>query len=258
MCFDLDSRPPITPIAGGALDSRRLVLTAADRNRLAAFEARASEPTGAAILILPDVRGLHPYYEELALRFAEHGVDALAIDYFGRTAGTEPRPDTFAYRPHVDQTRWPGLEADIRAGVEALRPAGEGTPRTLFSVGFCFGGRMSYLAATLGLGFAGVIGFYGWPAGVHYTGSPAPIDVADRIRGSVLGLYGGDDAGIPAETVSAFEAALTKAGVDHRLVTYPGAPHSFFDRKAFDYAEASAAAWDEVLGFIQARTGASA
>jgi carboxymethylenebutenolidase len=258
MCFDLDSRPPIAPIAGGALDSRRLVLTAADGNRLAAFEARASQPAGAAILILPDVRGLHPYYEELALRFAEHGVDALAIDYFGRTAGTEPRPDTFEYRPHVDQTRWPGLEADIRAGAAGLRSVAGGSARTFFSVGFCFGGRMSYLAATLGLGFAGVIGFYGWPAGVHYTGSPAPVDVAERMRGSVLGLYGGADAGIPAETVSAFEGALTAAGIDHRLVTYPGAPHSFFDRKAADYAKASAAAWEETLQFIRERSGSPA
>ena len=253
MCFDLDSRPPIAPIAGGALDSRRLVLTAADGNRLAAFEARASSPTGAAVLVLPDVRGLHPYYEELVLRFAEHGVDALAIDYFGRTAGTDPRPDTFEYRPHVDQTRWPGLEADIRAGDEALRAVG-GSSRTRFSVGFCFGGRMAYLTATLDLGLAGVIGFYGWPSGVHYTGSPAPADMADRIRGSVLGLYGGADQGIPAETVSAFDNALAAAGVDHRLITYPGAPHSFFDRKAEAFAEASASAWDEVLAFIRART----
>jgi carboxymethylenebutenolidase len=254
MCFDLDSRPPIAPIEGGALDARRLVLTAADGNRLAAFEAHASAPTGAAILILPDVRGLHPYYEELALRFAEHGVDALAIDYFGRTAGTEPRSDTFEYRPHVDQTRWPGLEADIRAGTQALRETGDGSPRTLFSVGFCFGGRMSYLAATLGLGFAGVIGFYGWPAGAHYTGSPAPTDIADQMRGSVLGLYGGADQGIPADTVSAFERALTAADVDHRVITYPGAPHSFFDRKAEEYADASADAWSQTLGFIRERT----
>jgi carboxymethylenebutenolidase len=258
MCFEPDSRPPIAPIAGGALDSRRLVLTAHDGNRLAAFEARASAPSGAAILILPDVRGLHSYYEELALRFAEHGVDAVAIDYFGRTAGTEPRPDTFEYRPHVDQTRWPGLQADIRAGTEHLRRAGAGAGAgaapTLFSVGFCFGGRMAYLSATLGLGLAGVIGFYGWPSGVHYTGSPAPTEVADQIRGSVLGLYGGADQGIPAETVDAFDEALAAAGVDHRVVTYPGAPHSFFDRKAAEYAEASAAAWDETLGFIRART----
>ena len=87
MCFDLDSHPPIAPIAGGALDLGALILTAADRNWFAAFRARAAEPTGAGVVILPDVRGLHPYYEELALRFAEHGIDALAIDWFGRTAG---------------------------------------------------------------------------------------------------------------------------------------------------------------------------
>ena len=80
-------------IAGGALDSMPLILTAADRNRFFAFRARASDPSGAGVVILPDVRGLHPYYEELALRFAENGIDALAIDWFGRTAEAEPRGD---------------------------------------------------------------------------------------------------------------------------------------------------------------------
>ena len=87
MCFDHDSRPPIAPIAGGALDGALVELTARDGNRFAAFRARPSGPARAAVVILPDVRGLHPYYEELALRFAERGVDALAIDWFGRTAG---------------------------------------------------------------------------------------------------------------------------------------------------------------------------
>jgi len=255
MCFGADSRPPIVPIAGGALDSATAVLTAADGNRLAAFMARAAAPSGAAILILPDVRGLHPYYEELALRFAEHGVDALAIDYFGRTAGVDARPATFEYRPHVDQTTWAGLEADIRAGVEALRSRSSEATHTYFSIGFCFGGRLSYLAAMLDLGLSGVIGFYGHPTGSHYNGSPAPADVAGQIRGSVLGIYGGADAGIPAEAVDAFEAALSNAGVNHRVITYPDAPHSFFDRKAADYAKASAAAWDETLRFIRERTG---
>jgi len=77
MCFDLDSRPPIVPIAGGALDSATAILTAADGNRFSAFRARPADPTGAGIVILPDVRGLHPFYEELALRFAEHGIEAL-------------------------------------------------------------------------------------------------------------------------------------------------------------------------------------
>ncbi len=254
MCFDLDSHPPIAPIAGGALDSARLVLTADDRNRFLAFRARAAEPTGAGIVILPDVRGLHPYYEELALRFAEHGVDALAIDYFGRTAGTDTaRGEDFGYRAHVDQTTWDGLSADVRAAVTTIRSDPARPVRALFTVGFCFGGRLAFVSPTLGLGLAGAIGFYGVPVGTHYTGMPAPVDAAGAMSGSILGLFGGADPSIPAEAVAAFEAALTAAGVDHRLVTYPGAPHSFFDRKAADFAEASAAAWAEVLAFVRAR-----
>ena len=71
MCFDHHSRPPIPPIAGGAVDSRDVTLTAVDGNRLTAFEAKGAEPSGASNVILPDVRGLHAYYVELALRFAE-------------------------------------------------------------------------------------------------------------------------------------------------------------------------------------------
>src|SRR6478736_7779627 len=125
MCFDLDSRPPIVPIAGGALDGTSLILAGADGNRFLAFRARASEPTGAGIVILPDVRGLHPYYEELALRFAEAGVDTVAIDYFGRTAGLDtPRDDSFDYQPHVGQTTWPGIAADIKAAAAGIRADG--------------------------------------------------------------------------------------------------------------------------------------
>ena len=257
MCFDLDSRPPIPPIAGGALDSRRHVLVASDGNQLGAFEALASRPTDAAVLVLPDVRGLHPYYEELALRFAEAGIDALAIDYLGRTAGVGDRGADFDYRTHVNQTRWPGLEADIRAGHEALVGLRE-VPRRVFTIGFCFGGRLSFLAATLGLGLTGVIGFYGVLVGEHYNGSPAPMDVVGQLDGKVLGLFGGDDPSITEADVDRFDAALGAAGVEHRLVTYPGAPHSFFDRKAAEYADASAAAWTEVLQFIAADAGGTA
>lgn len=124
MCFDHESRPPIMPIAGGALDAGSIVLTAEDGTKLDAFRAVAAEPTGAGILILPDVRGLHPYYTELALRYAEHGVDALAIDYFARTAGRGSRGADFEYAPHVSQMTWETIAADIRAGVASLRDPG--------------------------------------------------------------------------------------------------------------------------------------
>lgn len=254
MCFDLDSRPPIAPIAGGAIDSERLTLTSADGARFTAFQARAATPTGAGIVVLPDVRGLHPYYEELVLRFAEHGVDAIAIDYFGRTAFDVARDDTFEYMPHVGQTTWAGLQADIAAAVGVLRSPTGGAVRSVFATGFCMGGRLAFLTATLGLGVAGVIGFYGWPTGPARNDTPAPADMATAMEGSVLGIFGGADQGITTAVIGEFESALTSAGVDHRLITYPGAPHSFFDRNAVEFAEASAAAWQETLGFIQART----
>jgi carboxymethylenebutenolidase len=254
MCFDLDSRPPIVPIAGGALDTSELTLEAADGNRFRAYRARAIAASGAGIVILPDVRGLHPYYEELALRFAENGVDALAIDWFGRTAGLSRRDDDFEYMPHVNQTTWAGVSADIRAAAEQLRMANERRVDALFTTGFCYGGRIAFLSATLGLNLAGSIGFYGVPAGPGRSDIPAPIDHVAEMSNPILGLFGGADGGIPPEAVDAFDAALTRAGVEHRIRDFEGAPHSFFDRKAADFAEASEAAWTETLTFIRGRT----
>lgn len=249
MCFDHDSRPPIEPIAGGALDGALVSLTATDGNVFAAFRARPTSPGGAGIVILPDVRGLHPYYEELALRFAERGIDALAIDWFGRTAGADRRGVDFDYAPHVTATTWAGISADIGAAVDSLR--GDGVA-SVFTIGFCMGGRMAFLSGTLGLDLAGVIGLYGTLAGPWRNDSPAPVDLAGSISSPVLGLFGGADQAISAEAVATFDAALTEAGTAHRIVTYDGAPHSFFDRKAADFADASAASWDEITQFIEA------
>jgi len=254
VCFDHDSRPPIAPIAGGALDASLVELTARDGNRLAAFRTRPSVPGRTAVVILPDVRGLHPYYEELALRFAERGIDALAIDWFGRTAGVAVRDADFEYMPHVQRTTWDGISADIEAGVAALRGepgSDDERPLAVFTIGFCMGGRMSFLASTLDLDLSGVIGLYGTLQGPWRNDAPAPLDRLDDVRAPVLGLFGGADAGITADAVAAFDRGLTERRIDHRIVTYPGAPHSFFDRKAVDFVAESAAAWDEITAFIE-------
>ena len=256
MCFDLDSQPPIQPIAGGAIDTEEVILRAGDGGRFAGLLARAEEPIGAGVVVLPDVRGLHPYYEELALRFAEAGIDAVAIDYFGRTAGigVRERSDDFDFMTHVADTRFSSLSWDVQAAAERLRSLGEGRGRAIFAIGFCFGGRLAFMTATMDLDLAGVIGFYGWPTGSARSDVPAPADSTGLMRGSVLWIFGGADRGIPAEAVETFEAALSAAGVPNEIVTYPGAPHSFFDRKQEDYAEASADAWERVLDFIRANT----
>jgi carboxymethylenebutenolidase len=254
MCFDLDSRPPIPEIAGGALDSTELTLEAADGNQFRAFRARATTASGAGIVILPDVRGLHPFYEELALRFAENGVDALAIDYFGRTAGIGARGDEFEFMPHVEKVTWTGVSADIRAAAQNLLMNDERRVEALFTTGFCFGGRLAFLSATLGLGLAGSIGFYGIPVGSGRGGTQAPAEMTDQMSNPLLGIWAGADAATSAEAVAEFDRALTTSGVEHRFVTYDGAPHSFFDRKADQFADASKAAWDETLSFVRGHT----
>src|SRR3954447_7025931 len=133
VCFDLDSSPPVPVISGAAVSHDDLVLEARDGNRFAAFLATPDEPAGKGIVILPDVRGLYPFYEELALRFAERGIAAVAFDYFGRSAGVAKRGDDFEYRPHVDQTTPEGVQADVAAAIAPLRERGA---HTIFTVGF--------------------------------------------------------------------------------------------------------------------------
>jgi len=255
MCTDHDSLPPIDPISGAAVDGESITLSGEDGATFRAYLARAEHPTGAGMVILPDVRGLHPFFEELALRYAERGIDAIAIDYFGRTAGADERGDDFDYMPHVERTRWATLSGDIRTAVAHFRTLA-GSPSAIFTTGFCMGGRLSSVSATLGLGLAGVAPFYGWPVGTGSNGTPAPADVADQIECDVLAIYGGADQGIPEEVRAAYDAALDDAGVKHETIVYPNAPHSFFDRKVTGSEAASADAWDKVLRFIEGHTTA--
>jgi carboxymethylenebutenolidase len=246
MCFDADSLPPILALSGAAVSHEDLVLESADGNRFAAFLAAPDEPGTTGIVVLPDVRGLYRFYEELALRFAELGYPAIAFDYYGRTAGAEKRGEDFEYQPHREQTTAEGVRADVTAAIAELRGAG---CTTIFTVGFCFGGRHSWLAAADGHGLAGAVGFYGMPA--ERYGEPGPTQRASEIAAPILALQAGADESILTEHNADFDAALTAAGVEHDVITYDGAPHSFFDRKQEQFADASDDAWRRVLAFVE-------
>ncbi|HEY4347838.1 MAG TPA: dienelactone hydrolase family protein [Gaiellaceae bacterium] len=246
MCFELDSSPPIPAIAGAAVSHDDLVLEAADGNRFAAFAAAPDEQAGVGIIVLPDVRGLYRFYEEVALRFAERGFAAFAFDYFGRTAGVAKRGEDFDYMPEVAKTTPEGIQTDVAAAAAYLREHGVST---LYTVGFCFGGRNSWLSAAGGHGLAGAVGFYG--STTERNGHPGPTERASEFAAPILALQAGDDQNITPEHNAAFDAAMTAAGVEHEIVVYPGAPHSFFDRKQEQFADASEDAWNRVLEFVQ-------
>ena len=254
MCFELEAEPPIEPVLGSVAQGEDLVLVSHDGTRFAAYGAHSNvqEKGGAAIVILPDVRGLYHFYKELALRFAEVGVEAIAVDYFGRTAGMTARDDQFEYMPHVMQTQPETIADDVAAAVAWLRRPEGSQPSAIFTVGFCFGGRNSFLQATRKHGLAGVIGFYGSPGAGR--SSPTPTELAGEFECPALGLFGGADEGIPQSLIDGFAIALDQAGVENEMIVYPNAPHSFFDRHQAQYAEQSADAWQRIQAFIKDHT----
>ena len=258
MCHEPAAHPPtFGPASVPVVSAETLVLTSADGARLGGFHAVPDEIRGASVLVLPDNRGLSRFYEALCVWLAEQGHPALAIDYFGRTAGPAHRErDTdFPFMEHLLQLSRETLFADIHAGIAALR--GEPAAQVV-TLGFCFGGRQAFLTAAPDFGTRGVIGFYGFPD--ELFGAPGPTQLAAGFRAPVLALFGGADTGITAEHVDGFERALTDSGVPHEVVTYPGMPHSFFDEPGGDpddaddangsRARACADAWQRVLAFL--------
>jgi carboxymethylenebutenolidase len=251
MCYDDQARPPAPPGASGPAHGEDIVLTAGDGSRFSAYIATPAESSEAQVIIYPDVRGLHQFYKELALRFAELGLTALAIDYFGRTAGLTARDDSFEFRPHVDQFKYEPFALDVEAALGYLRQR-SGAEKPTFVVGFCMGGSLVLLTGTNpAFKFAGLIPFY---AGLSRDrgGKGSVLENAEKVQYPVMGLFGGDDPGIPEAEIKQLDEKLDKAGVEHDIVVYPGAPHSFFDRRATDFAQASADAWQRVLDFIAA------
>lgn len=258
MCFEFDARPPEVPagrvlpgISGGAA-AESLTLTSGDGSDFAAAVAESPESRGPAVIILPDVRGLYRFYIELAERFAETGHHAVAIDYFGRTAGVEERGEDFDYMAHLRAVEPGQVQEDIAAARGALA---ERTSAAAFvTIGFCFGGAQSFIAGTNGsIGIDAVIGFYGTLNADRIEGMeflPSPLREATEIRLPLLGLFGGADDFIPAEDIKTFDEALESTGVEHEIKIYPGAPHSFFDRSFDQYAKASADAWNVLLEFL--------
>jgi carboxymethylenebutenolidase len=238
MCHSDESRPPAPPRQVDVGQHGDLRLTAADGNSLLAYEAHPAQPSGRGIVILPDIRGLHEYYKQLALRFAEAGFHAVAFDYFGRTAQDDDRSEGFDWQAHIPLTTPETVSLDVAAGVAHLRTAGVAS---VFTVGFCFGGRNSFRQAADQPGLAGAIGFYG--------SVDAVAPVAEQVQAPILMLLAGEDQSIRPESFDGLIEQLAARGIEVERQVYGGAPHSFFDRSFADHAEACADAWERILAF---------
>ncbi len=250
MCHDDHSRPPAPPRIAPIHSGERLRLQSRDGNSFMAYAVQPETTTGRGVVILPDIRGLHAYYCDLADRFAEAGFSAIAIDYFGRTADTDDRTEAFEFRTHVDQSTPEGVAADTRAAVEYLRTSLGGAAVDIFTVGFCFGGGNSWRQSADTPGLAGCIGFYGRVDGA--------LSVEPRMQAPILCLLAGEDQNIRPEQFDPLLDNLAARGIQAQRFVYEGAPHSFFDRSFAEHQDACADAWDRIIMFTDAySTGGS-
>jgi carboxymethylenebutenolidase len=239
MCFSSDQHPPEPPKSSEIGDHGPLVLTAADGNRFSAFEAVPVTPRGASLVLLPDIRGMHAFYTDLALCFAQAGIHTVALDPYGRSAGLTPRDDDFDFKPSVKELTPDHVLADAAAAAARLR---ERSDDPVFTAGFCMFGGQSWRLAATDLHPAGSIGFYGRPSTVE--------DVLDDISSPLLILAAGSDQATSPQENAAFVRALNEAEKVHDFVEYEGAPHSFFDRGFEQWQTECTDAWVRMLGFI--------
>ena len=238
MCHDPESRAPAPPAQGEVGSHGQRTITSADGTTITAYGATPADPRGISIVVLPDVRGLHPYYADLAVRFAEAGYEAVAIDYFDRTAGPGDRGEGFDFRTYVPMIQPDQVAADVRGAVDDLAARGAGPT---FTVGFCLGGGLSWRMSAVVPEIAGAIGFYGRLS--------LAAEVVEDLQAPVLMLLGGADGAMSETDLDAFTTRLDEREVPYEKHVYDGAPHSFFDRAFADWQEASADAWAQIMTF---------
>ena len=159
MCVPAGAQLPDLPLSGPVPTGQRGIVTAEDGGQNAAYEVTPDRRSGTGILVLPDIRGLSPFYEHLACAMAAESRHALVIDYYGRTAGVEPRPEDWdTWDDDLDATSPAQITLDVRAGLARLRDLG--AERT-FVLGFCFGGGMVFRHVDQDLGVSGMMAVYG-------------------------------------------------------------------------------------------------
>ena len=200
--------------------------------KMPAYRAMPAGKTSlAVVLVVSDVFGVHEHIADVARRFAKLGYLAIAPELFERQGDAQSYGEIAKLMTEVvSKASDAQVTGDLDACV-AWAKANGGDTSKLGITGFCWGGRITWLYAAHNPGVKAGVAWYGRLVGAANALQPKhPVDVAAGLNGPVLGLYGGDDPGIPQDTVDAMNAALAKgnpAAKKSQIVVYPGAPHAF-------------------------------
>ena len=206
------------------------------------------------VLVVSEIFGVHEHIADVARRFARLGYFAIAPELFVRQGDPGSYGEVAKLVAEVvNQTRDAQVMADLDACVAWAKAQGADTAR-LGITGFCWGGRIVWIYAAHNPALQAGVAWYGPVARAYASGDKTAIDVAPRIKAPMLGLYGGDDAGIPNDTLAQMRAALKAAGnARSEIVIYPDTPHAFHaDYRPSYRKEAAEDGWRRCVAWFQA------
>ena len=253
---------PITTPSDG-LTTEDVTYPAPDGFALPAYVAR---PEGAGpwpvVIVVSEIFGVHEYIRDVCRRLAKAGYAAIAPAFFVRVEDPAPLSDMQRIRQIVGAARYEQVMGDIAATLDWAGGQLWANSDKVGITGFCWGGKVVWQAAAR---FAALDAGVAWYGGLAPSatateqqiaaGRPFPVDLAGDLKAPVLGLYGGQDQGIPNETVDAMRAALRREGAEGSDIhLYPDAPHGFHaDYRASYRPETAADGWRRMLAHFDAR-----
>jgi carboxymethylenebutenolidase len=205
------------------------------------------------ILVVSEIFGVHEHIADVARRFAKLGYLALAPDFFVRQGD----PSKYASVPEllkevVSKVPDEQVMNDLDACVAWAQQNGGNTEK-LGITGFCWGGRITWLYAAHNPKVKAGVAWYGRLVGDKTALTPMhPVDIADKLKAPVLGLYGAKDTGIPLETVEKMKSAIEQSNGKSEFVIYPNSGHAFHADYRPSYVEADAKdAWNRCIAWFK-------
>lgn len=213
--------------------------------RIGELAAYRAQPAGGknlpTILVVSEIFGVHEYIADVCRRLAKLGYLAIAPELFARHG--DPRKLS-SVQDILSAVIGKVADKEVMADLDACAnwaKANGGDAARLGITGFCWGGRITWLYSAHNPNVKAGVAWYGRIDGEVNERTPKwPLDVAGEIKGAVLGLYGGQDQGIPLEDVEAMQSALAKAGGRSQVHVYADAPHAFHADYRPTYRKAAA------------------
>lgn len=246
------SLPRSEPRDGNIMEIRteQVILSSSDIQ----IDAYLATPTGdgpyPGIVVVQEIFGVNDHIRDVTRRLAAEGYIAIAPAIYQRQApGFEvgyTAADLELGRQYKDQTQASELLDDVQAAIAHLKSLPQHDKNGVGTIGFCFGGHVVYLAATLA-DVKATAAFYGGGIATTTPGGGEPtIARTGEIQGTIYAFFGTADPLIPLAQVDQIEAALQQHQISHRIFRYEGADHGFFcDQRASYNPDAAADAWEK-------------